>query len=117
MTIDINGNTVKAGFGLYFIGKAQEKYDLDLLGLLTAVAKHPVAKMVDLMWFSIQCEAELDEVEVPIKKRALLEHLENTKDFENEKGVIATWGAKFTESIRGNFIPEDEEIEEGEKKN
>ena len=116
MIIKIKGHDIKLGFGLYFLGRAQKKLDTNLNGLLTSLIKNPISDMVDLLWFSAQCEAELDEVELPIKKRDLVEHLEKTKDFDNDKGVLAKWSAKFIESIKGNFLPEDEGKEDVKKK-
>ena len=116
MVIKVKGHDIKLGFGLYFLGKAQKKNDTDLQGLLKSLVKNPIADMCDLMWFSAVCEAELDEVELPIKKRDLIEFLEETKDFDNTEGILAKWSAKFTDTIRGNFLPKEESKDDGVKK-
>ena len=119
MLINIKGKDVKFGFGLYFLGKAMKNQDTDLQGILTSISKHPIADMVDLMYFSAKCEAELDNVELQISKRDFLEHLEATNDFKNTDGLLAEWANKFTESLKGNFLPENEEEQTAndEKKN
>ena len=112
MIIKVKGHDIKLGFGLYFLGKAQKENDTDLQGLLKSLAKNPIADMCDLMWFSAVCEAELDEVELPIKKRDLIEFLEQSKDFDNTEGILARWSKKFTDTIRGNFLPKEEVVED-----
>ena len=119
MVIKIKEHDIKFGFGLYFLGKTLKKQDTDLRGLLESLIKNPItvnADMIDLMYFSAQCEAELDEVELPIKKRDLLEHLESIKDFDNDKGILSKWSAKFIETIQGTFLPEEEKDDDEVKK-
>lgn len=116
MVIKIKNHDIKLGFGLYFIGKAQKNQDTDLHGLLSSLVKNPISDMVDLMWYSAQCEAELDEIELPIKKRDLVDHLEQTKDFDNVDGMLSKWSAKFIETIQGNFLPKEDEKGDVKKK-
>ena len=116
MVITINKHEIKLGFGLYFLGRAQKKFDTDLQGLLESLIKNPISDMVDLMYLSAQCEAELDEVELPIKKRDLVEHLERVNDFDNSEGILAKWSKGFAESLNGYFLPKDDEKSEGSKK-
>lgn len=118
MVVKINGHDIKFGFGLYFLGKAQKEQNTDLSGLLQSLVKNPIADMVDLMFYSAKCEAEIDEVELKITKREFLTHLEQTKDFDNTDGVLAQWSNKFIETIKGNFLPEEKEVDQAaEKKN
>lgn len=119
MVLKINGQDVKFGFGLYFLGKAQKEQNTDLNGLLQSLVKNPISDMVDLMFYSAKCEAEIDEVELKITKRQFLTHLEETKDFDNTDGLLARWSNKFIETIKGNFLPEgSKEVDEAaEKKN
>lgn len=117
MVINIKGKEVKFGFGLYFLGKAQKHNDTDLNGLLQSLIKNPIADMVDLMYYSAKCEAELDDVELGISKRDFLEHLESVNDFTNTDGYLAKWSGNLVESIKGNFLPEDDtKAGEGSKK-
>ena len=116
MVVKIKEHDIKLGFGLYFLGKAQKKADTDLNGLLKSLIKNPISDMVDLMWYSAVCEAELDEVELPIKKRDLVEFLEETKDYDNTDGLLAKWSGKFTDTIRGNFLPKEEDDNKDVKK-
>lgn len=117
MKESINGNEISFGYGLYFLGKAQKEYDTDLNGLLKSLVKNPIADMVDLMYYSAKCEAELDEVKLPITKRQLLEHLEKKDDFNKEDGLLAKWSSGLMDTIRGNFLPnDDEDKQEGQKK-
>lgn len=118
MVVKINGHDIKFGFGLYFLGKAQKEQNTDLNGLLQSLVKNPIADMVDLMFYSAKCEAEIDEVELKITKRDFLTHLEETKDFDNTDGLLAQWSNKFIETIKGNFLPEENEVDKAaEKKN
>lgn len=120
MVVKINDKDVKFSFGLYFLGKAQINFNVDLSGLLQMLIKNPTANMVDLMWYSAVCESELDEVELPIKKRDFVDFLEGTNDFKNTDGVLAKYSNALLETIRGNFLPvNDEPVKEGEgeKKN
>jgi len=118
MIIKIKGIDVKFSVGLYFLGKAQKEYNTDLQGLLNSLIKNPLADMVDLMYYSAKCEAQLDDIEVPITKREFVSYLEDSNDFQKTDGVLAEWSKKFVESIRGNFLPENEEVTaDGEKKN
>lgn len=121
MKVKIKDKEVKIGYGLYFLGVAQKELNTDLNGLLQGLIKYPISEMVDLLWLSIKCEASLDEVELPIKKRDLVEHLQDTKDFEDEDGILAKFSNNFVKSIRGSFIGEEEgessEEETPEKKN
>lgn len=114
MEVKINDKTVKFGYGLYFLGKAQKQWNTDLQGLLQSIVKNPIADMIDLMYFSAKCEAELDDVGISLTKREFVEHLEKIKDFHNDQGVLATFVKGLVESIQGNFLPEQEE--EGSKK-
>lgn len=114
MIIKIKGYNIKFGFGLYFLGKAQKENNTDLNGLLKSLAKNPIADMVDLMYYSAKCEAELDDVKLQITKRDLLNHLEEIKDFDNTDGHIAKWSSGLMESIKGNFLPENTETDEKE---
>lgn len=114
MIAEINGKKVKFGFGLYFLGKAQKKFNTDLNGLLKSLIKNPIADMVDLMYYSAVTEAELDEVELTITKREFLEYLEKTKDFQDFDGILAKWSGGLVESIKGNFLPDEEPSEEVE---
>lgn len=116
MVLKIKGKDIRFGFGLYFLGKAQKENGTDLMGLLQSLQKNPISDMVDLMYFSAKCEAELDEKELEITKREFLEHLEETKDFHNTDGVIARWSKGLMETISGNFLPETKEKEDGIKK-
>lgn len=116
MIIKIKDHDIKLGFGLYFLGKAQKANDTDLNGLLNSLIKNPISDMVDLMWYSAQCEAELDGVELPITKRDLVEHLETTNDFDNLDGYLSKFNAGIVETIKGHFLPEDDEKEEVKKK-
>lgn len=116
MVLKIKEKDVKFGFGLYFLGKAMKERDTDLKGLLESLSKNPIVDMVDLMYFSAKCEAELDEVGISITKREFLEHLEITDDFQNTEGLLAKWSNMFLESIKGNFLPEAKEEKEDEVK-
>jgi len=119
MTVDINGNPIKFGVGLYFLGKAQKEYNVNLAGLLSSLIKNPIADMVDLMYFSAKCEAEIDEVKLNISKREFITFLEQTKDFDNTDGILAEWSGLFVKSIKGSFLPEiedNDEISEDQKK-
>ena len=109
MVIEINGKSVKFGYGLYFLGKAQKEHNTDLNGLLQSLVKNPIADMVDLMYFSAKCEAELDEVKLPITKREFLEFLENTGDFKKTDGLLAQWSNGLVESVKGYFLENDAE--------
>lgn len=118
MIVTIKGHNIKFGYGLYFLGKAMKQQDTDLQGLLSSISKNPIADIVDLMYFSAKCEAELDEVKLQITKRDFLDYLEETNDFKNDQGLIAMWANSFTESLKGNFLPEVEENSNAnEKKN
>lgn len=117
MVIQIKGFDIKLGFGLYFLGKAQKKNDTDLKGLLNLLIKNPIADMVDLIYYSAQCEAELDEVKLPINKRDLVEFLEETKDFDNVDGVLTKFNKEIIKTITGSFLPKDDEKGEDEKGN
>lgn len=112
MIIKIKDHDIKLGFGLYFLGKAQEARGTDLDGLLSYLIKNPISNPVDLMWLSAECEAELDEIELPIKKREFVNYLEETKDFDKTDGVLAKWMSKFTNTIKGNFLPKEENEDE-----
>lgn len=117
MVKDIAGHNIKFGFGLYFLGKAQKKWQTDLDGLLKGLVKYPIANMVDLMWYSAQCEAELDGKELAISKRDFITFLEQTNDYQDEEGYLATWSNQFVESVKGVFgIDAEQEIEEDVKK-
>lgn len=116
MIIEINGHNIKFGFGLYFLGKAQKENDTDLGGLLQSIVKNPVADMVDLMYYSAKCEAELDDVKLAISKREFLEFLEANNDFQNTDGYLAEWSKKLVESVKVMFV-ENDAVEEGVKKN
>jgi len=109
MTVTINGHDVKFGFGLYFLGKAQKEFNVDLNGLLNSLMINPIADMIDLMYYSAKCEAELDEVKLQVSKREFLTFLEETKDFKKTDGILAEWSNKFVDNIKGNFLPEVEE--------
>jgi len=119
MILKIKDKDVKFGFGTYYLGKALKENNTDISGLLESISKNPIADMVDLMYFSAKCEAELDDVKVPITKREFVDFLEETKDFKNDDGVLSKWSKALIESIRGNFLPEeDKEVNEvAEKKN
>jgi hypothetical protein len=112
MTLEINDKSVKFGFGLYFLGKAQKKFNTDLQGLLSSIVKNPLSDIVDLMYYSIVVESELDELEAPITKREFITYLESVNDYGNTDGLLAKWSNKFIESIKGNFLPEGTEKEE-----
>lgn len=116
MVVRIKEHDIKLGFGLYFLGKAQKKGNTDLNGLLQSLIKNPIADMVDLMYYSAICEAELDDIQLPISKRDFVEYLEQTKDFEKLDGLVARWSNKFMETIKGNFLPEAKDSEEVVKK-
>jgi len=107
MVIKIKEHDIKLGFGLYFLGKAQKKNDTNLGGLLKSMGKDPIPEIVDLMFFSAQCEAELDEIDLPIKKRDFVEYLEDKKDFDDTEGVLAKWSSKFIKTIEGSFLPKE----------
>ena len=109
MVIEIKAKEVKFSYGLYFLGKALKEYNTDLNGLLKSLIKNPISDIVDLMYFSAKCEAELDEVKVPVTKRQFLAYLEETKDFQNTDGILAKWSNGFVESIKGNFLPDETE--------
>ena len=115
MVLNIKEKDVRFGLGLYFLGKCLKEFDTDLNGLLKSLVKNPISDMVDLMYFSAKCEAEIDGIKLELTKREFLEHLEATKDFQNTEGLLATWSNAFVESIKGNFLPETKE-EEGEVK-
>lgn len=119
MVVNIKGKDIKFGFGLYFLGKAMKDQNTDLQGILNSISKNPIADMVDLMYFSAKCEAELDDVKLQISKRDFLEHLEEVKDFQNTEGILAKWANAFVESIKGNFLPDVKEATtaNNEKKN
>lgn len=115
MVININGKDVGFSYGLYFLGKAMKQKNVDLNELLTGLLKNVLSEAVDLMYYSAVCEAEIDGVEVPITKREFLNYLEKEKDFLNSSGAIAKWSKGLTETISGNFLPENTESEaEGE---
>ena len=116
MVLEINSKQVKFGFGLYFLGKCLKEYKTDLNGLLQSLVKNPISDIVDLMYFSAKCEAELDEVKLQISKREFLDYLESTKDFQNTDGVLAKWSNGFVESVKGNFLPEINADEDDVKK-
>lgn len=107
MNLKIKEHDIKFGFGLYFLGKAQKIRNEDLGELLRSIAQNPLADVVDLMWLSAEVEAELDEVELSIKKRDFVNYLEEVEDFKNDKGIIAQWSTKLIGTIKGNFLPED----------
>lgn len=115
MTININDKNIKFGFGLYFLGKAQKENNTDLFGLLQSIVRNPVSDMVDLMYFSAKCEAELDEVELLITKRELLDFLEENNDFKNVDGYLSKWSKKLLGTIEGNFIPKEDEEDTDDK--
>jgi len=121
MVLQIKGHDIKFGFGLYFLGKAQKEYHTDLNGILQSLIKNPISDMVDLMFFSAKCEAELDDINLPISKRDFLNYLEENNDFDNLNGALSKWSQNFVETIKGNFLPQQEEEkeveEETEKKN
>ena len=114
MKINIKGDDIKFGFGLYFLGRAQKERNQDLGELLNSVAKNPLSDAVDLMWMSAKIEAELDEVTLPIKKRDFIDYLDETEDFKKNDGLIATWANSFIETIKGNFLPEVEDDGKGD---
>lgn len=121
MRIEISGKEILLGHGLYFLGKAQKKYDTDLMGLLENIKKNPIADCVDLMYYSAECEAELDGHNIEITKREFLEHLEKTDAFKSMDGILSSWVQELINSIKGHFLPEDVETEvkavKGKKKN
>ena len=120
MIANIKGHSIKFGYGLYFLGKAQKEHNTDLQGLLQSLLKNPIADMVDLMYYSAKCEAELDEVNLKITKREFLTHLEETKDFDDTNGLLAKWSNSLVGTIKGNFLPEESEDKidsDAEKKN
>lgn len=114
MVVEINKHQIRFGFGLYFLGKAQKEKNTNIIGLLQSIINNPIADSVDLMFYSAKCEAELDEIKLPIKKRDFVEFLESKKDFDDENGILAQWSNGFVESIKGNFLP-DENEKEGEE--
>ena len=116
MRTEINGKEVLLGHGLYFLGKAQKKWDTDLMGLLQSISKNPISDSVDLMYYSAECEAELDGKEVAVTKREFLAHLEETGSFKKIDGLLSLWVKELIESIKGNFLPEETETEEKEVK-
>ncbi len=109
MTTEINGKKVLLGHGLYFLGKAQKKWDTNLMGLLDSISKNPISDSVDLMYYSIECEAELDGVKVDVTKREFLEHLESDNSFKSIDGLLSKWVNELIECIKGNFLPEEKE--------
>lgn len=109
MILNIKGNDIKFGYGLYFLGKAQKENNTDLNGLLQSLVKNPIADMVDLMYYSAKCEAELDEVKLSISKRDLLDYLEQNNDFNNADGALSKWSAKLVESVKGLFTVNETE--------
>jgi len=116
MEVTINDKKVRFGYGLYFLGKAQKQWDTDLQGLLESIVKNPIADVIDLMYFSAKCEAELDEIGVSITKREFIEYLESTGDFQKEDGVLAKYIKGLVESVKGNFLPDEKESTEPKKK-
>jgi hypothetical protein len=118
MIIDINGHDIKFGFGLYFLGKAQKEQNTDLSGLLQSLVKNPIADMVDLMFFSAKCEADLDEVKLQITKREFLDFLESNNDFQKTDGYLAQWSTKLVDSVKIMFSENENVVEnEAVKKN
>ena len=112
----INNKEVNFTFGLYFLGKAQKEFNTDLNGLLQNIAKNPLSDITDLMYYSIKCSAELDEIKPEISKREFVEHLETNSEYAKEDGIIKQWTDKFIESIKGHFLPNDNETEDTESK-
>lgn len=119
MVLEINNKEVSFGYGLYFLGKAIKKNDTDLSGLLQSLVKNPLSDMVDLMFFSAQCEAEIDGVDLNITKREFLVFLDSTDDFKHLDGALAKWSKKLLETIQGSFTVDNEDLKESseEKKN
>ena len=115
MKLIIDGKEVNFTFGLYFLGKAQKEFKTDMHGLLNGIVENPLADITDLMYFSLKCNAEIDEIEVPFTKRFFVEYLENNKEYAKEDGIIKKWADAFIESIRGHFLPKEKEVE-AEKK-
>lgn len=115
MTIDFKEHKIKFGFGLYFLGKAQSDKGVDLNGLLQGIKNN--VDIIDLMYISAKTEAYLDEVNLPFTRREFITHFEENSDFNKS---IKDWELKFVESIKGHFLPSEEdikEVEDSEKKN
>lgn len=102
MTINIDGNEIKFGFGLYFIGKAQSFFDTDLKGLLTRTKNN--MDVAELMYISAKSEAFLDEKPFSYSIRDWISLFETDK-VGNE--VLTDWQTVFIDSIKGHFLPED----------
>ena len=120
MILKINNKDIKLGYGLYFLGKAIKERETDIIGLLNGINKYPISEVVDLMYFSAKCEAELDETILPISKRDLLNFLEANNDFTDDKGNIAKFSKGLVDSIQEHFLPHSKEVAEDttdEKKN
>ena len=75
------------------------------------IAKNPLSDITDLMYYSIKCSAELDDVKPQITKREFVEHLENNGEYAKDNGIIKKWTDKFIESIKGHFLPNESEAE------
>lgn len=114
MTINFKEHKIKFGFGLYFLGKAQSDKGVDLNGLLQGIKNN--VDIIDLMYISAKTEAYLDEINLPFTRREFISYFEENRDFDKH---IKEWELKFVESVKGHFLPkeEDSENKEGEKKN
>lgn len=112
----INNKEVEFSFGLYFLGKAQKEFNTDLKGLLENIIKNPLSEVADLMYYSIKCNCEIDEVELPITKREFISFLELGGEYGKKDGIIKQWTDKLLVTIKGTFEMEDEGNEGVDKK-
>ena len=108
MKLAIKGHDIHFSFGLYSIGKVLKKYDVELMDFLNLLQKNPLTEFIDVIYFFIECEFELDGVANPIKKRDLIELLESTNDFNKKDGILATFNKGLIESLTGHFLPTPE---------
>ena len=115
MKIEVKGVNVDLSFGLYFLGKVLKKYDSDLVTFLALLQKNPLAEFVDVMYFCIECNADLDGIKPPITKREFVNFLQDNDDFNNKEGVLANFSKGLITSINGHFTPNQEDENDSEE--
>lgn len=115
MTLEVKGNSIVFGFGLYFLGKAQSDKKTDLNGLLKGLVNN--TDVIDLMYISAKTEAYLDEKDLSFNRREFIDLILSD---ENSLTLIEKWSNEFVESVKGHFLPQEESEdskENSEKKN
>ena len=115
MKATINGKEVGFSYGLYFLGKAQEATDKDLFHIVQHLGQNALSFLPDLMYLSMEVDAQLDGNELQLSKREFIEWLEKEKDLANDDGLGAKFIKGLTSTIKDN-LPKDDVKEDGNVK-